>query len=32
MEIIILVLVIVVMAMVGAVLGLTVYAATSRQD
>jgi hypothetical protein len=32
MEIIILVLVIVILAMVGAVLGLTAYAATSRQD
>ena len=32
MEIIILALVIVVLAMVGAVLGLTVYGITSRQD
>ena len=32
MEIIILVLVIIVLAMVGAVLGLTAYAATSSQD
>ena len=32
MEIIILVLVIVVLAMVGAVIGLTAYSATSRQD